>query len=104
MLDFMEYQIATIEYSSEIKESMGKFLPYFKKTVVGKKRGLRFGDDGIEIGELPRNIMLPYQLFLWISRINEVIENLNLALHDLEVLKNKPYHFSGSQRVRYQNH
>ena len=97
----MEYKIPKIENPKEVVESMKKFSPYFKKAAEGKKKGLRFGDGEIKIGELPRNILLSLQLFLWICRTNEMIENLNLILHDLELLRRKPHDLTGSQRVRY---
>ena len=97
----MEYKIPEIENPKEIVESMKKFKPYFIKAAEGMEKGLRFGDGGIKLGELPRNILLPCQLFSWICRTNEVIENLNIILHDLELLRRKPHYLPGSQRVRY---
>ena len=95
----MEYKIPEIENPKEIIAQIKKLSPYFKR--ARNRKDFNSSDGVIELGELPQDILFPYQLFLWICRTNEIIENLNLILHDLDILSKKPHHFVGSHRVMY---
>jgi len=66
------------------------------------KTGRLHADSGvIELGILPKEAELPYFFFMWVSETNEVIENLNLVLSDLDLLKTGYFIFKESPRVRY---
>lgn len=78
-------------------------LSTFNDKMLGslERDGPPIEDGGINLGKLNDDELFTYTVFLWVSEISEVIDNLNLILDDFSQLAESHVLFRGSPKKRY---
>lgn len=66
-----------------------------------ERDGLPIESGSINIGEVEPRVDIALFFFHWISEINSVIENINIAVADLKVLHNNYIFLDGCPEARY---
>lgn len=102
--EITDCKISIVQTPTEIQKALASIAKLLTKEMASN-RDWDYKSGNLPIPNLPRPLSIYFDIWLWINDINEIIENINLVLGDLKMLRDNPNLFqeslSGNPIVRY---